>query len=187
MYKDLEFYGDNLKVVPTRQFEECKAACEEFPNCTFFTVTAVVCVLKGDNVSVKQRTGAISGMTAAACGEAPCRTLKSALLTFYPHVHAEKVLAAKESEKDVSEENEIDDEPIEKFSKTEVNGKFKIMEQWDERLKDPESEEFKSYSETITRGIEEMLAQDETLTEQANFTVTIVGFRFVQKSTGMNP
>ena len=108
-------------------------------------------------------------------------------MTFFPHVHAEKVLAAKESEKDVSEENEIDDEPIEKFSKTEINGKFKIMQQWDERLKDPESEEFKSYSETITRGIEEMLAQDEALTEQANFTVTIVGFRFVQKFTGMNP
>ena len=71
------------------------------------------------------------------------------------------MLATKESEKDAAEQNEIDDEPVEKFSKTEVNGKFKIMQPWDERLKDPESEEFKSYSETITRGIEEMLAQDE--------------------------
>merc|ERR1711953_118879 len=49
--------------------------------------------------------------------------------------------------------------------------------EWDEKLSDPESEEFKSYSETITRGIEEMLAQDKTLTEQADFTVSIVGFR----------
>ena len=55
------------------------------------------------------------------------------------------------------------------------------MQQWDERLNDPESEEFKSYSETITRGIEDMLSQDETITEQADFTVTIVGFRFARK------
>ena len=54
------------------------------------------------------------------------------------------------------------------------------MGEWDEKLSDPDSEEFKSYSETITRGIEEMLAQDETLTEQADFTVTIVGFRLVR-------
>ena len=53
------------------------------------------------------------------------------------------------------------------------------MGEWDEKLNDPESEEFKSYSDTITRGIEEMLAQDETLTEQADFNVTIVGFRLV--------
>ena len=53
------------------------------------------------------------------------------------------------------------------------------MGEWDEKLSDPESEEFKSYSETITRGIEEMLAQDENLSEQADFTVTIVGFRLV--------
>lgn len=52
------------------------------------------------------------------------------------------------------------------------------MQQWDERLNDPESEEFKAYSETITRGIEDMLSKDETITEQADFTVTIVGFRF---------
>ena len=51
------------------------------------------------------------------------------------------------------------------------------MGEWDEKLNDPESEEFKSYSETITRGIEDMLAQDENLSEQADFTVTIVGFR----------
>ena len=55
------------------------------------------------------------------------------------------------------------------------------MQQWDERLNDPESEEFKSYSETITRGIEDMLAQDDTLTEQADFTVTVVGFRFARQ------
>jgi len=89
----------------------------------------------------------------------------------------DKVIAAKEAEKEDAEGNEISDEPVEKFSKTEINGKFKIMGEWDEKLSDPESEEFKSYSETITRGIEEMLAQDETLTEQADFTVSIVGFR----------
>ena len=54
------------------------------------------------------------------------------------------------------------------------------MGDWNEKLSDPESEEFKSYSETITRGLEEMLAQDETLTEQADVTVTIVGFRLVR-------
>ena len=106
------------------------------------------------------------------------------ILTFI-YCPPEKVLAAKESEKEDVSANEIsDDEPVEKFSKTEINGKFKIMGQWDERLNDPESEEFKSYSETITRGIEEMLAEDDTLTEQADFNVTIVGFRFVRKCTG---
>ena len=89
------------------------------------------------------------------------------------------MLASKENEEEeAAAGNEISDEPVEKFSKTEVNGKFKIMQQWDERLSDPESEEFKAYSETITRGIEDMLSQDETITEQADFTVTIVGFRF---------
>lgn len=92
------------------------------------------------------------------------------------------MLAAKENEEEeAAAGNEISDKPVEKFSKTEVNGKFKIMRQWDERLNDPESEEFKSYSETITRGIEDMLAQDETFTEQADFNVTIVGFRFARK------
>ena len=70
VYKDLEFLGDNLKVVPTQQFDECKAACEEFPACTFFTVTSLVCVLKEDDVSIKQKPGAVSGMTTAACGKA---------------------------------------------------------------------------------------------------------------------
>ena len=70
VYKDLEFFGDNLRVFPTQQFDECKAACEEHPSCTFFTVTPVVCVLKGDDVSIKQKPGAVSGMTTAACGEA---------------------------------------------------------------------------------------------------------------------
>ena len=58
-------------MVPTQEFGECKAACEEFPACTFFTVTSVVCVLKGDDVSIKQKPGAVSGMTTAACGKTP--------------------------------------------------------------------------------------------------------------------
>ena len=58
---------------PTRQFGECRAACESHPSCTFFTVTPVVCVLKGDEVSIKKRPGAVSGMTKAACGEEPKR------------------------------------------------------------------------------------------------------------------
>ena len=55
----------------------------------------------------------------------------------------DKVIAAKEAEKEDAERNEISDEPVEKFSKTEINGKFKIMGEWDEKLSDPESEEFK--------------------------------------------
>ncbi len=68
--------------------------------------------------------------------------------------------------------------PSEPYSKTEVNGKFKIMQTWDEKLNDRESPEFKEMANTITRGIEEMLEADENLSGQADFEVEILGFKY---------
>lgn len=96
------------------------------------------------------------------------------LYTFIP-LHSDKVLAVKNEQDEDEEENSISEEPI--YDETEVNGKFKIVSQhWTEDLNDPDSDNYKKMTETITRGIEELLA-DEGLTDQADFNITIVSFK----------
>jgi hypothetical protein len=51
------------------------------------------------------------------------------------------------------------------------------MQEWDDNLNDRASSVFKTMEGTITRGIEEMLREDENLNSQADFNVTIVGFK----------
>ena len=81
----------------------------------------------------------------------------------------------KQDEESQEADNVIGDEPV--YDETEVNGKFRIIsEHWTDNLNDPESEDYKKMEATITRGIEELL-QEDGLTEQADFKVTIVGFK----------
>ncbi len=64
------------------------------------------------------------------------------------------------------------------YETNEVNGKFRITsEQWNERLNDPNTIEYQELSETLKTGLREMLEEDETLKEQADFDVDIVKFR----------
>lgn len=80
-------------------------------------------------------------------------------------------MKSKQSSSDVEEENNS------VYDETEINGKFKITsEHWSENLNDPNSEDYKLMSKTITRGIMELL-ESKQLTDQADFNVTIVGFK----------
>jgi hypothetical protein len=94
-----------------------------------------------------------------------------------PFYNADKVLAVKNHKSTIEdvESNEVAQEPI--YNKNEVNGKFKITsEHWDENLDDPNSVEYRKMSETVTRGIEELL-EKQGLAEKASFNVTILGFK----------
>lgn len=63
------------------------------------------------------------------------------------------------------------------YNKNEVNAKFRITsEHWTDELYDETSEDYKKLSETITLGVMDML-HDQGLTEQADFNVTIIGFK----------
>ena len=62
------------------------------------------------------------------------------------------------------------------YDSSEVNGKFRITsEHWTDDLMDVNSDNYRKMSDTITRGIKELLEKDK-LTEQAEFNVTIIGF-----------
>ncbi len=66
---------------------------------------------------------------------------------------------------------------VEPYNRNEINGKFKITsEHWTEELDNPESEHYHLMSETITRGIMELI-EDKGLTHQADFHVDIVSFK----------
>ena len=90
-------------------------------------------------------------------------------------------MAAKTKDEEVDANNNeisndvVPSEPV--YATNEVNGKFKIMEEWSEDLKDPKSRHYLHMSETITRGIQELLEKDEELMEKADFDVTILGFK----------
>lgn len=78
---------------------------------------------------------------------------------------------AKDQEKDSSGDKA---EPV--YDPNEINAKFKISQEWDDDLDDPESDAFAEMSNAVTAGVMEILEQDEDLAEQADFKVTIVGF-----------
>ena len=63
---------------------------------------------------------------------------------------------------------------------SELIGKFKIAESWDQQLDDPESDEFILLSDTIKKGLMTMLSQDKNLSERADINVGILAFRFVK-------
>merc|ERR1712241_1438681 len=151
--------------------EDCINICKDTVNCKWYTYEKQNdhCMLFKDCDSLISCDTCATGQKYCSNGyhgeeEAVTEAVAQASTEAVSIEGHDKVIAAKEAEKEDAEG-------------TEINGKFKIMGEWNEKLSDPESEEFKSYSETITRGIEEMLAQDETLTEQADIKVTIVGFR----------
>ncbi len=74
-------------------------------------------------------------------------------------------------------DNDGEDEDATPYNVNEVNAKFKITsEHWTDDLDDPSSENYRKMSETITRGIHEML-EEQNLTQQADFDITILGFR----------
>ncbi len=90
-----------------------------------------------------------------------------------------------------------DEEEGSPYDENEINGKFRITsEHWSDDLNDPASDnyrkvqyikrihkkeylkylDFSQMSETITRGIHELL-EAKSLTDQADFKITILGFR----------
>ena len=68
VYRGLEFVGGSLGVVSTVDFSTCKSECEATEGCTFFTITAAACVLKGEDVTIRSTKGAVSGMVDKASG-----------------------------------------------------------------------------------------------------------------------
>ena len=78
------------------------------------------------------------------------------------------------------EEEEEDDDllspPV--YDANQVDGKFKIMQEWDDALKDPNSVEYKKISEDIILGIEDLLRNAGNFSEdEVDFFVTIKGFK----------
>ena len=71
--------------------------------------------------------------------------------------------------------NEVSSEPA--YDSTEVNGKFKIMDEFTPELEDPASPKYQELSANIIRGIEELLEKDDEMKQQADYTVTILGFK----------
>ena len=69
VYKDLEFKGGDLSVIPSLGFEACKSACQKFKGCSFFTVTSLACILKDSNVEIHRKSGVLSGATDQTCGK----------------------------------------------------------------------------------------------------------------------
>ena len=66
------------------------------------------------------------------------------------------------------------------YQENEVNGKFRITsEKWNDNLANPDTKEFQELAATMKKGLLEMLAQEQGLSEQAEFEVDIIGFRFV--------
>ena len=82
--------------------------------------------------------------------------------------------AKKEQETELS--NEVSTEPT--YESNEINGKFKIMADFSDELNDPSSPMYQEMSSDIIRGIEELLEQDDQMKEQADYTVTILGFKY---------
>jgi len=77
---------------------------------------------------------------------------------------------------DKQELEEVQQEP--KFSETEINGRFKITSlKFDERLKDINSAQFRELANTIEDDIGTMFENDDDLSEQADFTVSVKNFK----------
>lgn len=68
-YKNLEFRGGDLSVIPSLGFESCKEQCEKLQGCAFFTINRVACILKDGNVEIRRKIGVISGATDQTCGK----------------------------------------------------------------------------------------------------------------------
>ncbi|TRY69316.1 hypothetical protein TCAL_09878, partial [Tigriopus californicus] len=162
IYENLQFSGGNLKTINDTTFSSCKNACEFLPDCTFFSLKAGQCLLKSEHVEIERELGVLSGMTDEAC---------------------EQVLAVKEasSKSKKTEENGLDEQEGHKYEplyqENVINGKFKIMNSWDDALNNPGSDAFKDLAKTITRGLEEILLSNDELSNHVDFKVEIIGFK----------
>jgi len=149
-YKSLDFQGGDLFTVLALDVNDCRKQCEEHVSCQLFTYDRNLergCYFKTDQVTVSNNEEVISGATAEICED-----------FILPHV-------TQKNEKPVYNENE-------------VNAKFKITSlRWDEKLNDPNSQEYQDLSNTIEDSIESMLRSERDLDEQAEFSVEVQKFR----------
>jgi len=149
-YKNLDFQGGDLFTVLALDVDDCRKQCEEHVSCQLFTYDRNLergCYFKTDQVTVINNEEVISGATAEICED-----------FILPHV---------------TKKNE---EPV--FNENEVNAKFKITSlRWDEKLNDPNSQEYQDLSNTIEDSIESMLRSERDLDEQAEFSVEVKKFR----------
>ena len=74
----------------------------------------------------------------------------------------------------VEEEEEEEKEPA--FDESEIQGKFKMLKDWDSSLSDPSSPEFEQLANTIEKDLVEMLVQEQDLGEKLDFTVEVQRF-----------
>jgi len=149
-YRNLDFQGGDLFTVLALDVDDCRKQCEEHVSCQLFTYDKNLergCYFKTDQVTVINNEEVISGATAEICED-----------FILPHV---------------TQKNE---EPV--FNENEVNAKFKITSlRWDEKLNDPNSQEYQDLSNTIEDSIESMLRSERDLDEQAEFSVEVQKFR----------
>eukprot|EP00092_Neocalanus_flemingeri_P080117 GFUD01099904.1.p1 GENE.GFUD01099904.1~~GFUD01099904.1.p1 ORF type:complete len:1109 (+),score=396.10 GFUD01099904.1:107-3433(+) len=67
---------------------------------------------------------------------------------------------------------------VPKFNKNEINGRFKITSlKWNEKLKNPDSQEFKDLANTIEDSIGSMLKDEKELSEKVDFSVSVQRFK----------
>ena len=117
----------------------------------------VNCFLKRTKGESVRRPKYVSGSDPSACAITPPVTTTT-----------ERIVESIDS-------NEVD-EPV--YNENEINGKFKIMTVWDQKLDNPESEEFKSLARTIENDLEDMLRKERDLSDQVeSFTVKVQKFR----------
>lgn len=96
---------------------------------------------------------------------------------------SEQVLAVKQAsaksqqtDSNALEQPENEDN-VSLYQENVINGKFKIMNSWDDSLTNPNSDAFKELAKTITRGLEEILLSNDELSNHVDFKVEIVGFK----------
>ena len=149
-YNSLDFQGGDLFSVLANDVDDCRQQCEDHVSCQLFTFDKGLergCYFKTDQVKVTTNENVVSGATAEICED-----------FILPHV-------TKNDEESTYNENE-------------VNGKFKITSlRWDEKLSNPNSQEYLDLSNTIEDSLESMLRSERDLDEQAEFSVKVQKFR----------
>ena len=148
-YPGIDLIGGDLFSIPARGVDDCRQQCTEQVSCKLFTFIPtedIGCYLKTDAVQAKESSNAVSGAIANICEE-----------FVLPHIPSQEV------------SNSI-------YNENEINGKFRILMDFEEELNDPDSKEYNELSGALEKYLTEMLEDEPLLNEQATFDVRVEGF-----------